>query len=253
MPSKNHNIVLEVAYDGTRYLGWQKTHDGPSIEEELEKALTTILQHTIVLQATSRTDRGVHATGQIVNFFTEKTLDLLKLQHSLLQLLPDDIAILSIQEAAFEFHPTLHSTAKEYRYHIANTPILLPKQRFTYWHIKQPLNKGEMKKALDLLKGTHDFKAFCNFRKGLNYTSTIRTITSAELVEEAESGHFYITFTGDHFLYKMVRNLVGTCVYVGLGKLRCEDLPRILESQKRAEAGITAPAHGLTLHKIFLR
>lgn len=248
--STRHNLVLEVAYDGTNYLGWQKTESGASIEEELEKALKRILQHDVQLQAASRTDRGVHASGQIVNFFTERTVDLKNLHKSLLQLLPADIAVLSLHEAPLEFHPTTQSVGKEYRYHIANCPVLLPKKRFTYWHIKQPLDKELMKRALKFIKGTHDFKTFCNFRKGLSYSSTTRTITEAELIEE-DTDHFYIKLSGDHFLYKMVRNLVGTAVYIGLGKLNLEDLQHIMESKKRAEAGITAPAHGLFLHQVF--
>ena len=245
-----HNYVLTVAYDGSHYMGWQKTSTGKSIEGELEKALTTLLQHPIQLQAASRTDRGVHAHGQVVNFFTEKKLDCSTLHRRIQRLLPDDIVILLAEEKPLQFHPTIDTIGKEYHYHIANVPVILPRYRFTHWHIREPLDLDLMKKALLLFEGTHDFKAFCNFRKGLSYPTTERTIFKAHLSEELP-GFLRIEIYGDHFLYKMARNLIGTAVYVGLKKIALSELQKIIESKKRANAGITAPALGLVLHHVF--
>lgn len=245
------NIVLQLAYDGTGYLGWQKTPTGKSIEELLETTLSTILRHPVKLQAASRTDSGVHARGQVVNFFTPNTThDFARIQRSLNQLLPDDIAVLSVEEApTFEFHPTLDVQSKEYHYLIARGPYLLPQLRLTHWHYPYELDLEEMRKACSFFIGRHDFKAFCNQRKDLNYEDTIRTLFNVE-IEELAHNTLLITLKGDHFLYKMVRNIVGTLVYIGAKKIPLEQLPSIISGKNRVEAGITAPALGLSLHKI---
>ena len=249
-PSLN-NIVITVAYDGTQFFGFQKTDTGRSVESELEQALVTILQHKVLLQAASRTDRGVHASSQIVNFITSKKLDLQKLRHRLNQLLPEDIVVLKAEEAPFfEFHPTLHAKAKTYHYQIHSTDTLMPYHRFTHWHIPTALNLEAMRKACSPFIGSHDFNAFCNQRKGVRYKDTIREISSLEIIE-VEENRLRIEITGTNFLYKMARNIAGTLVYVGMGKLQISDIKNIISQKRRAAAGITAPAHGLFLHKVF--
>lgn len=249
------NVVVTLAYDGTNYYGWQKTSSGKSIEEALEKALTTILQHPIVLQAASRTDRGVHAHHQVVNFFSSKSIfqeenGLLKFTYNLNNLLPKDIVALHIEIKDKEFHPTVHTTAKEYHYFIQNQYSLLPHLRFTHWHVPRTLDNEAMKEALTFFKGSHDFKAFCNMRKGLNYKDTIRVLYDIR-IEERNNNVLTIIMKGDHFLYKMARNIVGTLIYVGLKKLSIDLIPEIFAQKKRIFAGITAPAHGLTLAHVY--
>lgn len=239
-----------LSYEGTRYLGWQKTEMGPAIEESLEKVLRQILRvDKISLQAASRTDAGVHAAGQVVNFLTEAEIDLFRLQGGLNALLPKDISIKKIEIAHQEFHPTLAAVGKEYHYLLCNSPFQLPFHRLFSWHYPSPLSLDLMRKAASYLIGVHDFSSFCNeqiFAKD----DKIREIFSLEILSLPEN-RIRISVKGNRFLYKMVRNIVGTLVYVGSGKISLDAVPKILESRDRTQAGVTAPAHGLTLQEVF--
>lgn len=241
-----------VTYDGTNYLGWQKTKMGKSIEEELECALKRILQEEITLQAASRTDRGVHAHGQVVNFLSSHTnLDLGLVRKGLNGVLPKDIAVKSIEAAAPSFHPTLDSIGKEYQYFICNSPVQLPFFRHLSWHVHQELSLEKMKKAADALIGEHDFSAFCNERPLWTRSGVCKLFEIS--FQNLTQNRLKISIAGDRFLYKMMRNLVGTLVYVGIGKLSCDEVPLILANKSRTSAGMTAPAHGLTLKQVFYK
>lgn len=240
------NIRLKVVYDGTRYLGWQKTAMGPSIEEALEVALTKFLGEEVALNATSRTDAGVHARCQIVQFHTNKE-ELSRLYKSLNSMLPRDIAVWEINTVDTFSKPT----SKEYRYSICNGPVQLPPHRHYSWHIRQPLNLEAMRQAAKKIVGKRDFSAFCNVKKNEPYESHVRTVFGIE-INSIEENRLAIKITGDSFLYKMVRNIVGTLCYVGMGKIDLQAVDSILESQDRTLAGMTAPAHGLCLEKVFL-
>nr|Q6MDE3.1 RecName: Full=tRNA pseudouridine synthase A 2; AltName: Full=tRNA pseudouridine(38-40) synthase; AltName: Full=tRNA pseudouridylate synthase I 2; AltName: Full=tRNA-uridine isomerase I 2 [Candidatus Protochlamydia amoebophila UWE25] len=245
------NIKLKIAYDGQAYFGWQKTPAGPSVEKTLQNSLEQILQHTISLQAASRTDKGVHARGQIVNFLTTKSItDLQKFILSLNSLLPTDLRILSAEKMPSTFHPTLNCVAKEYCYYICYDFVQLPEYRPYSWHCPFPLMLGKMTQAISVLIGEHDFSAFCNFKKNVNYTDYIRRVQAIHL-EVLNHKRLCIRIKGNHFLYKMVRNIVGTLIYIGKGKLMVEDIPSILQSQDRKMAGVTAPAHGLFLQTVL--
>lgn len=239
-----YNIKLIIAYCGTSYTGWQN-----SIEKELEKALQQILQHEVKLQAASRTDAGVHAEGQVVNFFTFKTLCLHRLMYSLNSLLPKEISTLSIEQMPQDFHPTLDSQKKEYWYHLCNGFAQIPFFRDTSWHFSYPLDITLMEKAAQHLLGTHDFSSFCNERPLWDRNP----ICHLEKIEILALPHqrYRLAITGDHFLYKMVRNIAGTLAYVGCGKLLSDAIPTILASKNRTQAGVTAPACGLTLKRVF--
>lgn len=244
------NIKLIIAYDGTNYFGWQKTPSGSSIEESLAYVLSKILQHPISLQAASRTDAGVHAHGQVVNFFTNKdNLDLDRLHISLNQLLPPDIAVLEVKEMVPEFHPTLDCKQKEYRYFICASPEQLPEFRLYSWHCSRLHFFDEMIKAAAFFVGKQDFSSLCNFRKQLHYESYIREVNAIE-VDHLPNNRLVFKIRGQNFLYKMVRNIVGTLAYVGMGKILPNEIPMLLSSQDRTKAGITAPAHGLFLHDV---
>ncbi len=245
------NLKLKVAYEGTRYFGWQKTSTGPSIEQELESVLQTILRHPIHLQAASRTDRWVHALGQIVNFHTVRPdLDMNKLLIGINALLPPDIAILSIEEAKATFHPTLDVKQKVYCYDLCTGIVQIPQRRLFSWHFHSPLRLDSMRKAAQYLIGTHDFSAFCNQKNNEEYESHERTLEAIEIDHTLEN-QLRITVKGNHFLYKMVRNIVGTLAYIGCGKLSVDAIESILRDKDRTRAGVTAPAHGLTLHSIL--
>lgn len=245
------NIKLLIAYDGTAYRGWQKTPTGPSIEESLERILEMILQHKVALQAASRTDAGVHAHGQVVNFFTDKeNLDLKRLQLSLNQLLSADIAILKIEERPLEFHPTLDCKQKEYHYFVCKGSIQMPEHRYYSWHCPRLQQIQAMREATRYFLGKQDFSAFCNIRKQMHYESYVREVFDIR-IEDIPKERLLFKIRGENFLYKMVRNIVGTLVYVGMEKLCVEQIPQILSSHNRTQAGITAPAHGLFLHQVM--
>lgn len=244
---KKSNIKCILAYCGTQYLGWQKTRVGPSIEGVVEEALGKILQHPVMLQAASRTDRGVHAEGQVINFFSYPQ-PLKKLQQSLNALFPKDISSLSLEEAEESFHPTLDCRGKEYHYHICNCSFQSPFYQAFSWHYRIPLDLELMRQAASLLIGERDFSAFTNQR--LPVEKAHRRVTRIAF-HTLPDQRLRIEIEGASFLYKMVRNLVGTLVYIGSQKISLSMLPQILLSRDRRLAGMTAPAHGLCLKKVF--
>lgn len=245
------NIKLIIAYDGNDYLGWQITKVGPSIEGTLQPIIEKVLQHPVILQAASRTDAGVHAVGQVVNFFTEHLIkNLNQFIISLNRLLPKSIVVLKAEKMEANFHPTLDCKGKEYRYFICYGALQLPQHRFYSWHYHYPLNLEEMRRAAHALQGTHDFAAFCKTRKNDSYSHYIRTVEKIEILE-LEEKRLCIVIKGNNFLYKMVRNIVGTLAYSGNHKLDASKMHEILQSKKREHAGVTAPAHGLFLQQVF--
>lgn len=240
------NIKIIIAYEGTEYLGWQKTVTGPNIEGTLEKTLSQILQHPVSLQAASRTDAGVHAEGQVINFFTDKEMGLDRLQKSLNGLLPKDISVLQVAEMPPSFHPTLDCRGKEYHYFVCQGPVQLPFHRRFSWHFPYPLDLNAMERAAQLLQGRHDFAALTNEKQDDN----VREIFEIN-IDPISSDRLRIRVAGNHFLYKMVRNIAGTLLYVGCGKLSWQEIPEILKSKDRTRAGVTAPAHGLILNQVW--
>lgn len=240
------NLQLILAYDGTDFLGWQKTKEGPSIEETLAKALERLLQGFVYLQAASRTDAGVHAEAQVVGVITyNDTFPTPKLLYALQSLLPRSIAVLSIEEKPPSFHPTVDAIGKRYGYYVCNMPIQLPKHRLVSWHVPQQLDYSSMDKAAKHLLGTHDFSSFTNTCKK-EENNPICTLHNIEILP-IEGGRIFFCIEGNRFLFRMMRNLVGTLIYVGKGKIAPEEIPQIITAQKRASAGITAPAKGLHL------
>ncbi len=238
-------IKLILAYEGTHYLGWQKTKEGLSIEGELEKVLTRLLQHPITLQAASRTDRGVHALYQVVGFHTPTSPNLFRLKRALHGLLPKDIALTAIEIVPDTFHPTLDATYKEYHYHLSFEEVLLPHERNFLWHYPYPLDLQKMEKSFCHFIGEKDFTSLTNDK----VINPIRKVREIEIVILRPRRVFF-KITGNSFLYKMVRNIVGTLVYIGLGKIDGEKIPAILQSKDRRRMGMTAPAQGLFLAKV---
>jgi tRNA pseudouridine38-40 synthase len=245
----NYNVKLTLAYDGTSYQGWQRGSSGKSIEEVLETILLQICQHPINLQAASRTDAGVHAQGQVVNFFTLKKLNLSQFLWSLNQLLPKDLAVTEVAIAGDSFHPTLEAISKEYHYFICNTLYQLPHHRLYSWHVYQPLNFQAIGEAMALLCGRHDFSSFCNQHESNKYVDYIREIILFERIELPHNRYCFV-IKGNNFLYRMVRNLMGTLIDIGRGKIEVEALPELIMKRDRKSAGVSAPAHGLFLHKV---
>jgi tRNA pseudouridine38-40 synthase len=192
----------------------------------------------------------VHAEGQIVDFKTQEKLnDIHKILVSINQLLPPDIRCLQLGHAPYEtFHPTLSAISKTYRYFLSTDPVQLPHQRHTHWHVHRPINMELLFSLPQLFIGTHDFRGFCNRRAQLDEENTVRTIFALNIEQQPHGLVFEIT--GDNFLYKMVRNIVGTLLWIARGKLPVTAIQEALSSRKRAFAGVTAPAHGLTLTRV---
>lgn len=250
MSALKQNIKAVVSYDGSSYLGWQKTKEGPSIQETIERVLFQIFQEEIRVQGASRTDAGVHAEGQVINFFISKSFNVARLKQSLNALLPPDIRILNLAEITKDFHPTLDAVCKEYHYKVCLSEILPPLYRHQIWHYSYETCLKKIEKAIPLFIGKKRFAALRNERNDQDPEDDLRNVFSIT-VDTSNEMYWKFVVIGDNFLYKMVRNLVGTLVYVGRGKIDAEEIPNILISRDRRRAGITAPAHGLSLHRIY--
>lgn len=248
--SQHFNFCITVAYDGTPFLGWQETKEGPSIQGELLKALKIVLREEVEINGASRTDAGVHSQGQIANFHASTKPNFYSFLKSVNSLLPHEIKVTSILEAAVDFHATLHNTGKEYHYWLTYSPSQFPHTRRSTWHTPGQLNVEKMRQAAALLIGTRDFQALCNMKKNDKYESTIRTLREIEIVEHPHQT-LQLIIKGNNFLYKMVRNIVGTLVYVGKERIPTEKISHLLDQKDRTLLGPTAPAHGLTLFQVF--
>ena len=236
-------IKITVAYDGTAYCGWQLQSNGITIEEELQKALTSLLREPILVIGASRTDSGVHAMGNVAVFDTESRIPADKLCFALNQRLPEDIRIQSSEEVPLTFHPRKANCRKTYEYKIFNRKIDMPLQRLYSHFCYLNLDLDKMKQAAAFLVGEHDFKSFCTIRSQAE--ETVRCIYSLEVDKEGDL--ITIRICGSGFLYNMVRIIAGTLVKVGAGAYPPERMEEILEARDRSAAGPTIPARGLTL------
>ena len=238
------NIKLVLQYDGTRYSGWQsQEHEENTIQGRLTALLERLTGERIHLMGSGRTDAGVHALGQVANFKTESELTCGQLQDALNRYLPEDIAVLSVEEAEPRFHSRLNAVRKTYRYRIWTSPVHNVFERKYLYELGQDLDESAMEEAAALLCGTHDFRAFSSYRR--TKKSTVRTLE--QFVIERKGAELCLEFTGNGFLYHMVRILAGTLIEVGLHKKSAEEMKEILASLDREKAGFTAPAQGLCL------
>lgn len=238
------NFILTIEYDGTDLHGWQVQKDKRTVQGEIEKALATMTQSSIRITGSGRTDAGVHAVKQVANFRCDTRLAPTDFLSGLNSLLPADIVIRSCDYAPIDFHARYDVRSKTYHYHILNRALPTALFRHRVWWIRKKLDIHAMQTALAAIVGMHDFKAFEN--TGSPRSHTIRTIYRA-VVETAEGDYIVIKMTADGFLRNMVRNIVGTLVEVGLGKMTASDFRAILASKDRSNAGTTAPPQGLHL------
>jgi len=238
------NFKLTIEYDGTDYHGWQRQKADRSLQEEIETALNTMTRKNIRLVGSGRTDAGVHALGQVATFSCDTPLSANAFQKGLNSLLPEDIVITDCETVPEDFHARYCAKSKTYEYKILNRALPAAIGRQYAWHIRRPLDADAMKQAAAWLIGSHDFKAFEG--TGSPRSSTVRTIMGADLYHQ-RGGYLCFVLRADGFLKFMVRNIVGTLVGVGLGKITPEGFRCILESRDRHLAGPTAPARGLTL------
>ncbi len=239
------NIKLILEYDGTNYHGWQsQTGSGSAtVQETLEQALRQVTKEDSRTIASGRTDAGVHALGQVVNFQTESSLPVEAWGPSLNHLLPDDVRVLASEEVPSEFHARYSALGKVYNYRILNRRPPSAVYRHYAWHVNLPLDLENMRRASTGLAGKHDFSAFRG--SGCTAKSPVRTIKRAEIGQEGD--FINLRLEADSFLQYMVRNITGTLVEVGLGRFRPEEMKEILLSCDRRRAGRTAPPHGLFL------
>lgn len=239
---------LILAYDGSRYNGWQKQGNTPnSIQEKLETLLTRLLGEPIEVSASGRTDAGVHAMGQVVSFHTASRQDCPVLLSELRRYLPEDIGALELTEAAPRFHARLNAVGKTYVYRVWNSDVPNVFERKYMYTFTEPLDLAAMETAAAALMGTHDFMSFCANRRVKK--STVRTIESIHMDRLGNELRF--TVTGDGFLYNMVRILVGTLLEVGMGKRSPDSMAALLAAKDRSKAGYLVPPHGLRLEKVF--
>lgn len=251
MNAKPQRIKLVVAYDGAEYEGWQVQKIGRGVQQVIEEALAALFQTPFRIHGSSRTDTGVHARAMVahVDFPEHKlTIPLPKLPLAINSQLPDDVRIMEARAVSVDFHARFSAKGKQYRYTVYNHRSMDPLLRRTAWHVPKRLDLAAMREAASHFKGKRDWAAFANNR---NYEmeSTVRTLHRCEIRKQGAVLTFIIE--GDGFLYKMCRGIVGTIIQVGEGRFAAADIPRMLETRDRRMAGMTAPAHGLVLWKVF--
>ncbi len=242
------NLKLTIEYDGTKYNGWQRqTKTENTIQSKIEKVLSLMANTEIKIIGSGRTDAGVHALNQIVNFTTKSSITTNEIRDYCNRYLPEDIVVKQVEEVDERFHARYNAKSKKYLYRIWNGeyPTALYK-RYSYY-VPQQLNLNAMKEAASYLLGSHDFSAFTSAKS--KKKSHVREIHSIEFTKDRD--FIDITLNGNGFLHNMVRIIVGTLIEVGDGTKKPADLERILKGKVRSEAGPTAPAQGLFLYKVY--
>jgi tRNA pseudouridine38-40 synthase len=242
----SRNIRLIICYDGTRYKGWQRLPGTENtIQGKLEQTLTRLLGEPVEISGSGRTDAGAHAEAQAANFHCESKMPCDEILSGLRRYLPEDIGIDSCEETSERFHARLNCKSKTYRYRIWNSEKPCVFQRRFVYVMPEKLNVEQMQFAAQHLLGEHDFSAFCankNMKK-----STVRRIDNIQITRDGEE--LVLTFTGNGFLYNMVRILVGTLLEVGRGERKAGSIPALFGA-KREEAGYLVPAQGLCLMEV---
>jgi len=238
------NFKLTLCYDGTRYRGWQRQgNTADTIQGRLEKLLSRLLEQTVEVHGSGRTDAGVHAAGQVASFRADTSMDCAGLLSALRQYLPEDVGALALEEAPDRFHARLSAREKTYVYRVWNSAAPCVFERKYVYVFPRPLDLAAMERAAALLLGRHDFAAFSTGRKKGKAAS--RDLRAVEIARQGEEVR--ITYTADGFLYNMARILTGTLLEIGAGDRPAEEIGEIFASQSRERAGFTAPARGLCL------
>lgn len=242
---------LVIAFDGSAYEGWQVQKIGTGVQALVEAALARLFPSGPRVHSSSRTDTGVHALGMVAHFDVpagQCRITVRKLVLAVNAWLPDDIRVLRAERVSRKFHARFDASGKQYRYLVWNHPAMNPLLRHSAWHVPRKLDRAAMREAAALFVGRHDFQSF-TANPGYRRESTVRTLRRCEVRKSGNSFTFVIE--GDGFLYKMCRGIVGTLVQVGLGKIPAGDIRGMLDRKDRRVAGMTAPAHGLVLWRVF--
>lgn len=239
-------ILLTIAYDGTKYSGWQVQPNGLAVQQVVEEAFAQLLQERVQVRSSGRTDAGVHALAMAASFTTSKNLPLRAFVEGANRFLPADIAIQDARIVPEGFKPITMAHAKQYRYTIINSSVRSPLDRLYSWQIREPLDLVAMEEGASRFVGLHNFAAF----RASNCVAktTIRRIDSVKIARHGV--RITIDVTGGGFLKNMVRVMVGTLVDIGKGRFTPSDIDMLLQVGDRKEAGSTAPACGLCLIKV---
>ena len=241
------NIKLTIEYDGKKFGGWQKQLNKLNIQGEIEKAIEEITGEEIDLNASGRTDAGVHSLGQVANFKTSSKIDIEKFPVAINSKLKQSIRIIKAEEVDDKFHARYSCTGKKYRYVINNSKYGSALYRDLEYHFPIELNVKAMKEAAKFFEGEHDFKGFK--ASGTSSKNSVRTIIKADVRKQGD--RINIELEGNGFLYNMVRIISGTLLDVGLGKIKPKDIPGIIDSKDRTKAGKTLPPYGLYLVEVY--
>ena len=236
-------VKLTVAYDGTDYCGWQVQNNGPTVEGELNRALSELTGKPVTVIGASRTDAGVHGRGNVAVFDTDSPIPPDRIAYALNGKLPEDIVVVKSEEVPGDWHPRHCDSIKTYEYRILNQEMPDPVRRRDTWHVSFDLDVDAMRRAAEYLTGEHDFKSFCSAQSEVE--NTVRTIY--DLTVEKKENLIMITVRGSGFLYNMVRIIAGTLMGVGRGAYPPEAVKEMIEAKNRERAGMTAPPQGLTL------
>lgn len=240
-------LICTASYDGTYFSGYQIQPNKRTVQNEIQVALTRMHKgQEIQITASGRTDAGVHAAGQVFHFESPLTIEHIKWAKALNNLLPNDIDIRKVEDAAEGFHARYDVKEKEYRYRLLTGKGLDMFRRLYSYHLPMKLDINQMKRACLPLLGTHDFTSFCASNTGV--VDKVRTLYGLDVFQENDE--VIIQVIGSGFLYQMVRIITGTLIEVGLGKLEPSDINIILSNKDRRTAPSTAPAHGLTLWRV---
>ena len=238
-----NRYCIKIEYLGANYSGWQSQKNGIAVQDVVERALEKVFGHSVRLTASGRTDEGVNALGQVAHFDSPKTLRPYNLCRGTNVFLPKDVAVVDAKIVSEDFNARKSAKRKTYLYKMSISPFRHPLLDLTHKQIyKQPDIKA-MQRASELIEGKHDFKCFMS--TGSNAKTTVREIYSCRVTQEENI--IYIFVTGNALLYNMVRAIAGTLLFVGMGKISPEEIPQILLSGKRSNAGKTMSPNGLTL------
>ena len=244
---KTRNIKLTIAYDGSSYHGFQRQLNAITLQQVIEERLSLLLQEEIRLAGAARTDSGVHAYGQVVSIRTTGSIPTDRIPAASAGIMPADIAVLEAVEMPDTFHARFSASGKIYQYKIHNSSVPNPLLRNYVWQVSRVLDVSAMQKAMQILVGEHDFSAFQ--AAGSSARNPVRRLFCAHCLRQGEDIEFQ--FHGNGFLYHMVRNIVGTVVDVGAGKVDGKGFQTIFTGRDRTKAGATAPPQGLYLKQVF--
>lgn len=239
-----------IAYDGTEYSGFQVQDNGRTIQGDIEKVLKRINKdQPIRIHPSGRTDAGVHAAGMVFHFDYPASISQEGLFKAMSVLLPDAISMLDLEQVEDSFHARYHAVAKTYTYRVHNHAIRNPFTR--KYALNHPYDMDEMKvkEALHYFIGTHDFTSFCSIKTVIE--NKVRTIYEATVEVDEATNEWVFTFTGNGFLYNMIRIMMGTIIEISDGRMDAAEIPNIIEAQDREYAGKTISAHGLRLEKVY--